>query len=75
MQKWEYRFVSAEWRVDEWCVLSVNGQQLGDWKADETIYAYANRIGEEGWDLVAAPYTADAFHNHRPRLVFKRPKA
>lgn len=74
MQKWEYRFVNTEWRVDAWYVLSVNGQEAGDWRVDETIYEYANRIGEDGWELVAAPYTADVINNHRPRLIFKRPK-
>ena len=48
MQKWEYRFVNTEWRVDAWYVLSVNGQEAGDWKVDETMYQYANRIGEDG---------------------------
>lgn len=72
MQKWEYRFVSTTWQGDEWRVLSVNGQAIGEWRSDETIYDYANRIGEEGWELVTAPYTSDGLNNPRPRLIFKR---
>lgn len=75
MQKWEYRFVSTTWQGEEWRVLSVNGHAMGDWKMDETIYDYANRMGEEGWELVTAPYTADGLNNPRPRLIFKRLKS
>jgi hypothetical protein len=75
MQKWEYRFVHTIWKNDNWYVLSVNGKELGDWESNETIYDYANRLGEEGWELVSAPYTADGLNNPRPRLIFKRPKS
>lgn len=75
MQKWEYRFVNTTWKGDNCYVLSVNGKELGDWDTNETIYDYANRIGEEGWELVTAPYTADGLNNPRPRLIFKHLKS
>lgn len=75
MQKWEYRFVNTAWKDDNWCVLSVNGKELGDWEINETVYDYANRIGAEGWELISAPYTADGLNNPRPRLIFKRAKS
>jgi hypothetical protein len=74
MQKWEYRFVNTVWEGEAWRVLSVNGKDFGDWEMNETIYEYANRLGDEGSELVAAPYTADGLNNPRPRLIFKRLK-
>lgn len=47
MPKWEYRFVNTVWKGDNWYILSVNGNELGDWDVNETIYEYANRLGEE----------------------------
>jgi len=73
MQKWEYLFVNTNLKGDKWFVETVNGKRL-DQNDTLPMYDYANKLGEEGWELVSAPYTADSFNNPKPRLIFKRPK-
>ena len=73
MQKWEYLFVSAE-QSDEYRVRYINGKEVPDWKVGDNIYDFANKLGEEGWELVSAPYTASAPNWATGRLIFKRPK-
>ena len=75
MQKWEYLFIDANWVNNEWRVKHINGEKYAIGKTTITIYDYANQIGEDGWELISAPYTADEFNNPTPRLVFKRPKS
>ncbi len=78
MQKWEYLFVTAD-KGDKdmtrprW----VNGQELPSWKKGPTFTEFANQMGEQGWELVAAPYTeaSGAYGSTgNRRLIFKRPK-
>jgi hypothetical protein len=57
MQKWEYLFVSAE-QSEDYVVRYVNGKELLNWERGDDIYTFANKIGEEGWELVSAPNTS-----------------
>ena len=50
------------------------GKKLKNWKNGIILFDYANKIGDEGWELVAAPYTSDPVFA-TPRLIFKRPKS
>jgi len=72
MQKWEYLFVSAVLQGDQWRVKYVNGKEFAVSNTSITLYEYANKMGDDGWELISAPYTAGAFTV--PRLIFKRPK-
>jgi hypothetical protein len=74
MQKWEYQFVSGDTQGDIWYPRWVNGQELPNWKKGPTLYAYANQLGEQGWELVVARYTGGAGYGTVARLIFKRPK-
>ena len=74
MQKWEYMFVVPEHERDYLRPRYVNGQELPNWKKGQTIYEYMNQLGEQGWELVSAPYTATTNTGTVPRLIFKRPK-
>ena len=73
MQKWEYLFIGADY--DEGVVrpIYVNDQPLPDWKKGPTLSVYVNQLGEQGWELVAAPYTERGGTASTPRLIFKRP--
>ena len=78
MQKWEYRFVSAELGNSDWRVRFIDGKEVANWKTTTTLYDYANKIGDEGWELVSAPYTSLLKYNGSEtifRLIFKRPKS
>ena len=72
MQKWEYLFVNLNYANGEWRARYVNGKELPNWKK-ETVYNYANKIGNEGWELVDAPYSIGST-DYYWRMVFKRPK-
>lgn len=74
MQKWEYLFVNMKLKGDVWFADAANGKPV-DLNNSLPMYDYANKLGEEGWELVSAPYTSDSFNNPKPRLIFKRPKA
>ena len=86
MQKWEYLFVVANWENDNWRIRYINGKEVANWKNGNTIYDYSNKIGDEGWELVVAPYALTATldlsaidgyklnSGSYPRLIFKRPK-
>ena len=75
MQKWEYMFVSAALKDKEWRIKKINGKEQAIGKTTITLYDYANQMGDEGWELISAPYTADEFNSPTPRLIFKRPKS
>ena len=74
MQKWEYLFVNTLLKGDTWYAKTANGKHLNS-KSDTTMYDFANQMGEDGWELVSAPYTSDQDNRIKPRLIFKRPKA
>jgi hypothetical protein len=74
MQKWEYLFVNMKRKGDVWFADTINGKPI-DSNNTLLMYDYANQLGEDGWELVSAPYTSDADNNPKPRLIFKRPKA
>jgi hypothetical protein len=73
MYKWEYLFVNTKLKGETWFADTVNGKRLD---SDDSLrmYDYANKLGEEGWELVSAPYTSDSYNNPKPRLIFKRQK-
>ena len=88
MEKWEYLFVIATNEGNQWRPQYVNGQELSGWQRGPTLYQFANQMGEQGWELVAAPYTETAIcgsdswgntHNTSYdttyRLIFKRVKS
>ena len=75
MKKWEYMFVSAALKDKEWRIKKINGKEQAIGKTTITLYDYANQMGDEGWELISAPYTADEFNSATPRLIFKRPKS
>ena len=56
MQRWEYLFVVAEphgaWGEEIWRARWVNGEELPNWRKGPTLHEYANRLGQEGWELV-----------------------
>lgn len=73
MPRWEYLFVEVivEKGVDR--VYSINGQTLDDWQHGPLVHEYINAKGEQGWELVAAPYTVRSNVHTDGRLIFKRP--
>lgn len=77
MQKWEYLFVEALWENDAWRPWRINGREDKDWKKGPSIYDHANQLGQEGWELVTAPFTAHGdvarIKHDDARLFFKRP--
>jgi hypothetical protein len=90
MQTWEYLFVFAAITSGggEFRPRFANDQELDDWQAGPTIYDYANRLGERGWELFSChpivftqshwqPFrdTQPIFSDLRAiAMVFKRPK-
>ena len=60
MQKWEYLFVGADWANHTWRIKYVNGKEVANWKNSTTLFDYSNKLGNEGWELVSAPYLLDA---------------
>jgi hypothetical protein len=85
MQKWEYLYVLA--RPDRkdgvFRIFSINGVEVTNWESGHTIPSYLSRIGDEGWELVAAPFTESVdtqpltkivFSLSVGRFIFKRPK-
>lgn len=85
MQKWEYRFVDGALANGIWRVKWINDKEISDWKNQIALVDYANKLGDDGWELVAAPY-ADVFSTNQvtghiydwevlERLIFKRPKS
>lgn len=73
MQKWEYLFVGAEEAGRNIRPRYINDQEVPNWKKGQTLFAYANEMGKQGWELVSAPYTGDHVYGTKPRLIFKRP--
>ena len=90
MQKWEYRFIVADWSggvfypivgagPDQLKVKYINGQQLPNWKKGPTPYDYCSQAGDEGWEIISvisAPIFDDKGNLHQEfyRIVMKRPK-
>jgi hypothetical protein len=90
MQKWEYLFVFTAITSDggEFRPRFANDQELGDWQEGPTMYDYANRLGESGWELFSCNPIVFTQSNWQPLLetqhissdlraiemVFKRPK-
>jgi len=74
MQQWEYLFVETALDKGTWRPYTVNGKELPNWKNGPRYQDYANQLGEQGWELVAAPvYVRDV--NIWKDLVFRRSKA
>jgi hypothetical protein len=90
MQKWDYLFVFSAITSDgtEFRPRFANDQELDDWQEGQTMYEYANRLGESGWELFACHPIVFTQSNWQPLLetqnissdlraiemVFKRPK-
>jgi len=83
MQKWEYMFVVSEWiaafNKSRLRVRVVNGQELPKWADGPSFFDFVNKLGEDGWEMVAAEglsVTAEVkgTATSQPRMVFKRPK-
>jgi hypothetical protein len=72
MQTWEYLFASLDYHEGQWRVKFVNGDQVSRWESI-TVYDYVNKLGSEGWELVAAPFSIGS-NEYGWRLCFKRPK-
>lgn len=71
MQNWEYLFVECVYENGAYRPKRVNQQELRDWKKGAPISDFANRMGAEGWELVAAiPYPGFPYQDY----IFKRPK-
>ncbi len=90
MHKWEYLFVFAAIASDggEFRPRFANDQELDEWQKGPTMYEYANRLGESGWELFSCHPIVFTQSNWQPlretqtisselraiELVFKRPK-
>jgi hypothetical protein len=74
MQKWEYTFVTLNPVGAVWKPRFVNGKELSNWEGGATVYEFSNKMGNEGWELVAAPFTIGS-NEYAWRLVFKRTTA
>jgi hypothetical protein len=78
MQKWEYLFVDALGDGKVLRPFCMNGQELRDWKKGANLYDFVNQLGEQGWELIAAPYTPAIFAGTssatNTRLIFRRQK-
>ena len=70
MQKWEYLFVFASITSDggDFHPRFANNQELDDWQAGPTMYEYANRLGESGWELLACNPIVFTQSNLQPLL-------
>jgi hypothetical protein len=75
VQKWEYLFVSVEAFGDFKVVWWRQGSEVGQRKPHPTLFEFAEELGEQGWELVAAPMTKDWTSDSYFKLIFKRPKA
>ncbi len=69
MKKWEYLFVSAIYHMKcGYTPVAANAKHL-HFKDEMCIYTYADKLGDEGWELVSATESGNTL-----RLFFKRPK-
>ena len=71
MQKWEYLILET-W---EGRPFATNGKELLNWKEID-LYDYINQLGDQGWELVAAPlaFSEVGASVERFSLIFKRSK-
>lgn len=72
MQKWEYLFVRVDYFAGDLRAQSANGEELRDRNINLPLYEYANKIGEEGWELVNLNFNPAYGYGF---LTFKRPKS
>ena len=73
VQKWEYLFIRADYVGGQWKPRHMNDQEVTDWKRGPVLSEFANQLGEQGWELVAAPFSiTEGVASFR--LIFKRPK-
>ena len=78
MQKWEYLFIILDFVNNAAKPRWENAREISDWESGESLFIYANRLGEQGWEIVGNPYTYTSdinLGNHNPRVIFKRPKS
>jgi hypothetical protein len=61
MQKWEYLTITAGRANGKIRVSHINGELQPDFQQGEDVYVYLNELGEQGWELVAAPFTEVGF--------------
>ena len=71
MQKWEYLFVRADFEGGVLRPHFENDVLLSDWRT-RSLADYANRKGEEGWELMSVPLFDWSV---AANLIFKRPKS
>lgn len=71
MQKWEYCFVRLDYFAGDFRPLSINGQELRDKTNLPPVHDLANKLGDQGWELVGVNYTPGYSYGF---LIFKRPK-
>lgn len=68
MTKWEYLMIGADYDGPTPKVKWVNQIEIRDWKRGPSFMDYANRLGQQGWELVA--HTASVAGGN---MIFKRP--
>jgi len=68
MQKWEYLFVGIQYEKGDYRVRFVSGQEMKGWQKGTSFLEFANKLGEEGWEMCA-------FSDYYLLISFKRPKA
>lgn len=68
MTKWEYLMIADDDDGAASKVRWLNKQEVPNWKRGPSFMDYANSLGQQGWELVAAAGSGS------PRgLIFKRP--
>lgn len=70
-QGWEYLFVTAGWDKG-WRAQWLNDEELPAWQQGPVLYAFANQLGDEGWELVTVTTFGEADAAKARRLIFKR---
>jgi len=72
VKTWEYRLVTFQ-EHKGWRARFLNGRELKDWTEGELIHSFLQRMGEEGWELVAASGGERMYSSgDRHQLYFKR---
>lgn len=76
MTRWEYKFIECFSYLEDWYPAYENGEEITNWKAGGNIAAFSNRLGSEGWEMIAVTdAAAGSSSSYREifRVVFKRP--